>query len=234
MIDLHSHLLDNLEKSPKDIVRSLKFAIKRGYQKVVFTPRVTNIKANCIEYDDMVERFNEVKKEMDKQKVNIEVALGAEIQAYKGIEDDLLHCLKQYEEAQYVVLDVSRYRSSIDELAYTLHISGFIPIFTGVERTGYKHLSTHAEKWHASGAKILVTAKNMFGNTIEATRVRQLIRTGQIDFVSSGRNRLFNPFIMLKLSRLYVAGVVGPKYAKQIFSLNARELFNTEEALLID
>jgi tyrosine-protein phosphatase YwqE len=234
MVDLHSHLLDNLEKSPKEIVRSLKFAQKRGYHKVVFTPRVSGLDLKCSTYEGIVEHFNKVKEQLEEDQVTIEVSLGCEINAYKGIEEDLQKCVSEDPSLNYVVLDVASYRSSIDELAYTLSLHGITPIFTGIEKTGYKHLSLHAKKWRDSGAGILITAKNMFGNTIEANRVRQLIRSGQIDYVSSGHNKRFNPFIILRIARLYVSGVVGPRYAKQIFSLNARALFDIEETLIIE
>lgn len=231
MVDLHSHLLDDLDRKPDDIVKSLRYAKGRGYSKVVFTPKVRNVKNDCLEYNDMMMRFKEVEQLMKEEHLDLDVSLGAEIVAYKGIVEDLTSCQKLYGISKYLVIDISRYRSSIDELAYMLSLRGFKPIFSGVEKTSYKHLHVHTKKWHDSGAEILVTAKHMFGTTLEATRVKKLIRHNQVDYVSSGKTKFMNPFIMLKLAKFYVTCIVGPHYAKEIFSMNARGLLQSKSIM---
>ncbi len=229
MVDLHSHLLDDNTKTVSDIVRYLKFARRRGISKVLFTPKIKNLKRSEKLLSNMNEKFMQVKEEVKRKNIDIEVSLGVEIYAYNEMLDDVKTYLRPFSNARHLIIDVSNYRSSIDDLAYTLSVHGYTPIFTHVEDTKYKSLSTHAKKWHSSGAYILVSSKRLFGNSISATRVRQLLRANQIDFVASGRNRKLNPFLIYKLAKYYVKLIVGPKYADKVFSLNARNLLQEEE-----
>lgn len=234
MIDIHSHLLDDLDLKPNDIVKKLKSTYKNGVTKVVFTPRIADLKKSCAHYDAMKKRFKEVKDLLNKSSLAIDIELGAEVIAYKGIEHDIEKCIDLFQN-KYIIIDVERYHSSIDELAYNLSLKGYIPIFTKVEYTSYKHLHTHTSKWRNSGAKILVTASNLYGQTFEAVKVRSLLRRYQIDYISTGRIKKYRPFFILRLSRWFVTWMIGPNYAKQVFELNAKELYqNTSKVVTVE
>lgn len=229
MVDLHSHLLDELGSEPSKVLKELKKARRKGFKRIVFTPNVDDLKFNCGHYEGVVNSFNEVKEMVQGEGLDIEVILGAEVKAYRGVAEDLQNCIKETGKKKYVVIDISEYNSSIDELVYTLEVNGFTPVLTGLESSSFKHVSEHAKQWRDSGAKIMVTAKNVFGDTIKCNRVRKLIKRNQVDYISSGDTSKVNSFTLLRLARLYVLGVVGPKYAKQVFSLNARKLFSEDQ-----
>jgi protein-tyrosine phosphatase len=193
MIDLHCHILPNVDDGPKDLAESVemaKQAVQQGIKTIIATPHHRNEK-----YENhgqtifrQVEEFNRVLK---SENLDLTVLPGQETRIFgemvEGLESNEILPLNQ---GKYVFVElpsgqVPRYTG---QLLFDIQLKGFIPVIVHPERN--QEIIENPEVLYQlvkKGALTQVTASSVsgrFGKTIKKFSL-QLIEANLTHFVAS-------------------------------------------------
>jgi protein-tyrosine phosphatase len=193
MIDLHCHILPNVDDGPKDLSESVemaKQAVQQGIKTIIATPHHRNEK-----YENhgqtifrQVEEFNRVLK---SENLDLSVLVGQETRIFgemvEGLESGEILPLNQ---GKYVFVElpsghVPRYTG---QLLFDIQLKGFIPVIVHPERN--QEIIENPEVLYQlvkKGALTQVTASSVsghFGKTIKKFSL-QLIEANLTHFVAS-------------------------------------------------
>lgn len=140
MIDIHSHILygiDDGSKSVEESINILSKAIDNGYTDIVLTPHYRHIQNFVCNNLDKYRRFCELKKEVERQGLQINLYLGNEI----TIDEDLFYYLNAEEAmplngTRYLLIELPFFNvfEDLDNAIDRLISKGNIPIIAHPER----------------------------------------------------------------------------------------------------
>ena len=139
MIDIHSHILYGIDDGAKTIEESLnilKKAYSSGVTDIVLTPHfIINSKYNCNNQDKLI-LLNNIKKEMNKRGININLYLGNEVYIDLGISNLVNSDISTINNSRYMLIElpISRKSTIIDDVLYELDNNNIIPVIAHPER----------------------------------------------------------------------------------------------------
>ncbi|NOU64539.1 tyrosine protein phosphatase [Paenibacillus sp. LMG 31461] len=200
MIDIHSHILPDLDDGASDLeqaVHMARAAVEQGIHTVIATPhhengRFTNDATLVVE---QVKLFQE---ELNNRNISLHIHPGQEIRVYRGLIDDV-------EAGRTTTLDGSRYLlmefpsdripAGIDEVMHELLLLDIVPIIAHPERNReIAQDPTKLLELVQLGALSQVTAHSLlghFGKSIESLSF-DLCRNNLAHFISSDAHNLTN------------------------------------------
>ena len=191
MIDLHSHIIPNVDdgsRSLEDSVNLIKESIKLGITDIVFTPHFESIPNRMIPNININESFNTFKKLLEDENLNINIFLGNEI----TISDNLIKDLKNSKclsinGSKYILfeLDFFAAEEEIGELIYELELAGYSVIIAHAERYMYADYK-YIEMLVCEGALIQINATSIITKHPFLRKfIMKLIKNNLVHFVSS-------------------------------------------------
>jgi len=136
MIDIHCHILPNVDDGAKSIESSknlLNDEIKNNNEYVILTPHQNKENLNK---KMLVNQFEEFNKQID---LNVKLMLGCELYYYEGMEKDLKDGkILTLNNSKYVLVEFStRSETKVSDVVYEISSYGFVPIVAHVERYPY-------------------------------------------------------------------------------------------------
>lgn len=139
MIDLHSHILNGIDDGSKTLEESIKILKEEaefGITDVVLTPhyiRDSKYNANNKTKDSL---FKTLKKEVEKEKIKINLYLGNEIYIDEGIPKLLSSEIKTINNTNYVLVELPLNHEylMLDEVLNELACNNLKPIIAHPER----------------------------------------------------------------------------------------------------
>ena len=170
MKDLHSHLLFGIDDGSKDISESislLKEAEEQGITELMITPHyIENSKYNC-NNEEKLKRFNKLKKEAEKENINIKLYLGNEVL----INEDILKLLKNKEittlnNSKYILIEfpLGNMLYNTKDIIYNLIVKGYVPILAHPERYRiFQRHREHIDEYLRMGVLLQGNYKSLFG-----------------------------------------------------------------------
>ena len=170
MKDLHSHLLFGIDDGCKDIGESitlLKAAQKQGITDLVLTPHyMENTKYN-VNNEEKKKRFEELKEEVKKQGIEINLYLGNEVYITENIKD----LLKQQEittinNSKYLLIEfpLGNMLYNTKDIIYNLVVEGYVPILAHPERYRiFQRHPEHIDEYIRVGALLQGNYKSLLG-----------------------------------------------------------------------
>ena len=143
MIDIHSHILSNVDDGAIDLdmsIRMLQNAVRGGTTGIVATPHFMRGRFE-VEYNDVVQRVEELKKIAMKNSIDINIYSGQEIYYSKNIlqyyNDKIIGTINN---TKYMLIELSMVQGNIEEVVdtiYELQLRGIVPIIAHPERYRY-------------------------------------------------------------------------------------------------
>ena len=191
MIDIHNHILPNVDdgfRNLEDSINCIKELIKLGVTDIVFTPHYESIPNRMIPNVNIKDSFENFKKELEKNELNVNVYLGNEITLENGIIDKIKDktCLT-LNDSKYVLLELDFFAEDeeIGEIIYELGLLGYRVIIAHVERYMYTDLK-YVEMLVNEGALIQVNAVSLtMKNAYYKKFISKLIKKNLLHFISS-------------------------------------------------
>ena len=140
MVDLHSHLIWNIDdgsKSKEMTTNMLKQAVSGGTTKLVLTPHY--LKGHYeVQINNVKERANEVKELVKELGLNLEVYCGQEVYYSEHILENYLNKeIGTINDSRYMLIEFNMRNFSIEEVVdvlYELQLSGIVPVIAHPER----------------------------------------------------------------------------------------------------
>ena len=143
MIDIHCHLLFNVDDGVKTIEESvtiIKDMYECGYSDIILTPHYISSSKYSSSKQENIKKINELKKILEKNSIPMNIYLGNEIY----IDYDILDLLN---EGEISSLNDSKY--VLIELPMSGEFNGYIDVFSELINYGYKVILAHPERYYA-------------------------------------------------------------------------------------
>ena len=191
--DMHCHLVPQVDDGSKcieesiDCLNTLKAV---GYNKVIITPHFQHPRFPNKE-DDIVRRYEEVKRAAREAGVEIEIAgIGGEYRIDSGFKQRLEEPRFLKVADKYVLVEFSLHQQMMgcDEMIFDMQMKGYEVILAHPER--YPYLNVHGERMEQlknQGVYFQVNVLSLGGFYGEEAkkRAQQLIEKGWVEFLGT-------------------------------------------------
>ena len=237
MIDIHCHIVPNVDDGAKNIEDALemaKIAYSEGIRKIINTshyhPSFDYKKGK--ELSQSINNFNDILK---LNNIDIEVFIGNEIY----YSEDIIQII---EEKEFYTLNNSRYLliefppmnfpKNILDIIYEIKIRGYIPILAHVER--YKAVHENINLIYDcinEGALIQVNSSSIIGkNGKEIKNISEiLLNNNMIHFIATDAHSSTRRRPMVMETYDYISKKYGDKKAKILFIENPSKVMEDKD-----
>ena len=200
MIDIHSHILPNIEgddgsRSLDMSLGMLKMAVQAGTTDIIATPHV-NRHGVVPSWTAVTEAVRILQEKADIEEIPIHIYAGAEVELnYKALDflpaRSQAYCLA---ESSYILVELTEQSQpdQTEELLYALMLRGYIPVLAHPER--YDRIMTHPErvmKWMQKGVLTQCNAGSFSGafGQMAQQQAEDLLKNHMIVFLGSDAHR---------------------------------------------
>ena len=191
-VDIHSHLIPAIDDGAKDMERAVELILslkEMGYKKLITTPHISDMFLNRSE--DILKAYSNLKSELNKRSIDIEIEVAAEYYADENFEKLLSQGdILSFGEEKYLLFELSYFTSpqDLESLVYEIKLAGYTPVLAHPER--YVYLHNNIKKYQNirdMGVLFqinLVSISNYYSEDVMKT-VKLLIVNGMVDFIGS-------------------------------------------------
>lgn len=220
MLDIHTHIIPNVDDGSKDLETSLKLleqAEKEGVTKIVLTPHMNYIQKDIALIKKQEALLNE------HYNGPIEFILGSEIKYYDKMVADLKqNKLLTINNSKYVLVEFDfNQEENIADAVYELTVANYIPIIAHIERYSYLDVEDYKVLKEA-GALIQINASSVEYKKYEK-KIKYLLKKDLVDFIASDCHNLEKRNVNFANIKKYVLKHAKKSYAKffeEIFSFD--------------
>lgn len=228
MIDIHSHILPNVDDGASDMEESLAMAriyLENGIDKVIATPHYIEGFEDCSKDMNMVvlEKF---KGALYKEGLDLDVYIGNEIY----ITTDIFDLLESSEVAtlnnsRYILIELPMFDMpmSLESIVYELLLKGYVPIIAHPERNRNiiedPNILYRLINRGALAQLNLPSLEGKYGERIKATS-EVLLRHNMIHFVGTDAHSKDRRTPNVKYSLHLLKDLVDSKTYDEITNLN--------------
>jgi protein-tyrosine phosphatase len=229
MIDIHCHILPSLDDGAKTMAESLdmaKMAVEDGIHTIIATPHHADgrYENDARKIQDAVQ---ELKSELEKHRISLNVVPGSEIRMYHQLLDDLQAGIAlPLNGGKYVLLELpsGTIPPSVPELIHELRVMDLVPIIAHPERNAaIAKDSDNLLQLIRLGALSQITSHSLTGAF--GTRIRKLsislVRKNMVHFVASDAHNSTDRAFNIHAAYQYITERLGPHYSNY-FIHNAR------------
>ncbi len=226
MIDIHAHILPNVDDGSQSLDCSLEMLrdeVRQGVDKVVLTPHFRGEYGRSKEA--LIKAFDGFKSAVEKENIPISLYLGEEFY----VTSDVKNVIKSRGSlgmagSEYILTEFDYLqRTDIAEIAHELKLEGYKPIIAHVERYEYITLDDVYEIKKVGGL-IQVNAASIVGANKRYYKklIKGMFGEGFVDFVASDVHHNRQNFMATAYE--YVKRRFGEDAADVTFRLNAERM----------
>lgn len=242
MIDIHCHILPNVDDGSESLEESIemaKIAESEGITKIVNT-------SHC-HFDFKYKKGNELKLELEKfnqalkeENINIEVLLGNELY----YTSDLIERFDELDffsmnNSKYILMEFSpiNFPKNIEDVIYEIKIRGYIPIIAHAER--YKQVQEDVNivlDCIKEGALIQVNASSILGKNGEKAEdtSKKLLDNNMVHFVATDAHSSNRRRPLIKDSYNYILKNYGKEVAEKLFIENPTSVIENRDISILN
>ena len=242
MVDLHSHILydiDDGSKSLEDSLEMLRKALENGIREVVLTPHYIENSEYSIENTEKNKLFDQLNNEVQKENIDINLYLGNEVY----LADNILELLRENKimtinNSRYILIELPMIieNNNAYDIIYNLKLSNIIPIIAHPERYAYVQKDINkAKELIERGALLQINKDSFFGKYgKEADKTaKKLLKNKLVHFVGTDIHSSYNKeYSFIKFKKI-IEKICGPVYSKQILEENGLKVLKNEEIISI-
>ena len=242
MIDIHCHILPNVDDGSESLEESIemaKIAESEGITRIVNT-------SHC-HFDFKYKKGNELKLELEKfnqalkeENINIEVLLGNELYYTR----DLIERFNELDffsmnNSKYILMEFSpiNFPKNIEDVIYEIKIRGYIPIIAHAER--YKQVQEDVNivlDCIKEGALIQVNASSILGKNgenVEDTS-KKLLDNNMVHFVATDAHSSNRRRPLIKDSYNYILKNYGKEVSEKLFIENPTAVIENRDISILN
>lgn len=232
MIDLHSHILpqvDDGSNSFSDSIKMIENSLIQGINHIILTPHALSPYMDCKLKDEIVPIFNDFKEQVKQLDIDVNLYLGQEISYHPRIFDYLKNDqLLSLNNSEFILLELP-YQSRIEnleELVYNFSCYNYKIIISHVERYSYYSFKDLVEM-KKLGVMFQINASSFKKTSRNYKKSVRLLKKNLVDFISSDVH--YTRENNMKSSYEFIVKKMGQEYARKIFYENPRKIiFNLE------
>lgn len=242
MIDMHTHILPCLDDGAQNVGQSIeiiKQAINQGVTDIIATPHYNKGALNS-SVDEVKVAITELKRELELEKININIYLGHEISLYGDIAS-LLNKSKflSLASSKYVLIEVddNELNKDIVNSLYEIKIMGYVPIIAHFERCvlAYKDLSL-LKSILSEGALLQINSSSIISseNNNQTKFAKFLLENKLVSFIASDCHNTSTRKPNLDICYNHVKAKYGLKYAEKLFIINPKKIIDNLDIQYIE
>lgn len=242
MIDIHCHILPNVDDGSESLEESIemaKIAESEGITRIVNT-------SHC-HFDFKYKKGNELKLELEKfnqvlkeENINIEVLLGNELY----YTSDLIERFNELDffsmnNSKYILMEFSpiNFPKNIEDVIYEIKIRGYIPIIAHAER--YKQVQEDVNivlDCIKEGALIQVNASSILGKNGEKAEdtSKKLLDNNMVHFVATDAHSSNRRRPLIKDSYNYILKNYGKEVSEKLFIENPTAVIENRDISILN
>jgi len=236
MKDMHSHILYGIDDGSKNLAESLDILKKlssEGVTDIMFTPHyIENSKYNC---DNKKKKslFNEIKKEIKKENININIYLGNEVMVNNNLVKLLDKDIITLNNSRYLLIELPMTKEfpDLDLVINELKENGITPIIAHPERyryvqKNYKWLSDYLEM----GVLFQGNYESLFDKYGKDARkaLKKLLKHKMIHFLGSDTHRSTSKCNLKELKKKLKRIVSDEKIINSLMNDNFNKVIKDE------
>ncbi len=231
MIDLHTHVLPNIDDGSSSLEASLQMVLaadQMGVRTIVCTPHYEVHGHYQVSNEQMDAALTRLQAALSNHPHGVNLCLGHELYYHPSIIERLRQGeLRTLAGSRYVLLEFSTsyFDYDLDDILYTYGLYGYRVIVAHVER--YPIFEERTLTWlRAEGALFQINAETLL-SVKHQRKALAWLKSGLLSFVSSdvheGRpNRLQEAYT-------FVSKKLGKQYAEAIFITHPQRVIDNEE-----
>lgn len=235
MKDIHSHILYEIDDGAESINESIniiKKAINNGYTDIILTPHYRKIQGFVSNNKIKKDIFNNLKKEIKKQNLKINIYLGNEI----TVDEDLYYYL---ETEQIASLNNSRYL--LLELPFTGRLDYLDNLFDDLIDDGYIIIIPHPERymdykekdyieWNKKGILFQGNIESLFDTygIVAKNKLEKLLKHHLISFMGSDVHKEYHNVYHRNIKDKLMEILNDEKMVLELIDNNINKVINNE------
>ena len=237
MIDIHCHIVPNIDdgaKNLEDALQMAKIAYSEGIRKIINTSHYHP----SFEYKKGEELLKSVKKFnyiLKSNNIDIEVFIGNELY----YSEDIINIIEQKEfytlnNSKYLLIEFPpiRFPKNLVDIIYEIKIRGYIPVLAHVER--YKEVQENINLIYEcinEGALIQVNASSIMGKNRKEAEITSkiLLDNNMVHFIATDAHSSERRRPLIKETYNYVVDKYGDKFAENLFIENPSKVIKDED-----
>ena len=229
MIDLHCHILHEIDDGSANIemsIEMIKKQISDGVNTIVLTPHMRSFKPEKI--SKIRQNFEQLKDKVKELDLQVSLLLGNEVYYTKDTLSNKQ--LMTIENTSYVLVEFSTIlETPIEEIVYNFRTLKLRPIIAHVERYGYLKKKDYAEI-KKTGGLIQVNSSAILGldGYKRKKNAHYLLKKQLVDVVSTDSHNLNDRKPNLKEAFQFVSKKYSKEYATKIFEDNPKHIILNE------
>lgn len=228
MIDIHSHIIFNVDDGPSSLKKSIKMvqtAERLGVKHIIATPHYNNLLSST---DKIVENFSILSSRMADCDVQLHIGYEVLVSPFT-IEKVKLLKTKTLDHSNYILFELpfDHIPEYIDKLLYEFHAEKIIPILAHPERyrTFVKDFNSFIN-FIEKGCLAQIDAGSIIGEFGKEAKqfAKKLLKLNLAQFVASDAHCTEHYTNWYLPAYNQVKRWAGEEYANQVFNENAKKI----------
>lgn len=227
MIDIHTHILPNVDdgsKSFTDSIRMVKESQALGVNHLIITPHIFSPYIKCKTKDEIIPIFNEFKNLVKEEGIDVNLYLGHEVSYNFRIFDYFKYGeFLTLNNRNYILFELP-YENELrnfEELRYNFECYNMNLILAHIERYTYYSIKK-LKALKAQNVYFQVNASSLQKSSKYFKTANKLLKLDLVDFIASDIHH--NRTNYLKDAYEFVLKAYGQERAERIFYLNPQKL----------
>lgn len=234
MIDIHSHLIPNVDdgaKSPEETIELIKEAREAGITDIILTPHyiINSYEQNA---ETLILLKDKLQQIINSENIKVNLHIGMEVY----ITDNLVEILKQNKiltlaGSKYLLMELPLNTNVqyLDMVIFRLIENNIIPIIAHPER--YKFVQEDPSKVRElidSGCLIqsnIGSILGIYGKKAKKT-IKYLLKNDLINFIATDTHRKNTIYPLLQKGIKKIEKITGKEKAEELTNLNAQRILN--------
>jgi protein-tyrosine phosphatase len=235
MIDIHSHILPNVDDGARDLAESLamaRLAVADGLTHIFATPHHRDY--TSLSRLEVAQRVVQLQGELDKAGIALTLLPGHEVRLYDDMFADWDNSLAgPLGHSRYVLAEplFTHYDKHTDAMLFELFDRGYIPIMAHPERIRpiQENLAL-IEPFLARGGLTQITATSLTGTGDWRGKqmAETMLRNGMVHIIASDAHHSYHRTPVLAAARDVAAVIVGLEEATAMVSARPVAVVNNE------
>lgn len=238
MIDIHCHILpkvDDGSKSMKESIEMAKIAQDEGIKTIVATPHY-HPSFNIKKGKELEIELENLKKELEKENIDIEILLGNELYYTREEFFEILDKKEFYtiNKSRYLLVEFNdlEFNENIKNIIYEIKLRGYIPILAHVERYSYVRENPKCIKeFIDEGAIIQINASSITDTTRKNTNrtCKKLLEMNLVHVISTDAHGVLKRDPRARKAYTIVKNKYTKRRANELFRYNPTSIILNED-----
>ena len=197
MIDMHNHILPNVDDGSRSLEESIKLLEalhKASFHTVFMTPHVSSKRHVNLDKSFLEKQYQTLLTKVNERKLDVKLYLGSEFDAHHKTHHELQHGYT-LAGTNVVLLDLSFAKDYYEEVLYNLNVLGYKVLIAHVERYDFFDINI-LRTLNKKHLYFQMNLSSLYKNAPkhQTKKAKKLLKAGLIDSIGTDSHRYYEKF----------------------------------------